>query len=189
MTTTPKKTTPAKVAPPAAAVAQDAHWTATRERLRNRQRPTATMKICDDHEVKQKLSAALYLQGRSRDLSTADPSSDDLKAALQEADEAVATAQAAYDEVAMVLTFQALERTEFEELKTQHPPTEAQADEGANANAETLGPILISRSSQDGITEDDARFYLDTWSAGEAGRLFQTAWDVQSEVRFDVGKG
>ncbi|MGS2592120.1 hypothetical protein [Streptomyces hebeiensis] len=189
MSSTAKKTAPAKPAPPAAAVAQDAHWAAKRERLRARQRPTAKMTICDDHQVKDALNAVLYTQTRLRERLAADPTNKDLTEAAEHADAEAEAAQAAFDAVADVLVFQALERTEFEDLKAAHPPTETQADDGATANAETLGPVLISRSSLDGITEDDARHFLNTWSAGEAARLFQTAWDVQSEVRFDVGKG
>lgn len=194
MTTTPKKTTATKPAatkpePPAAIVAQDAHWAATRARLQNRTRPTAKLTICDDHEVKQALAAAQYAQNRLRDRADVDPDNAELKEALEKAADDVATAQEAFDAVALVLRFEALPRDEFDELKAEHPPTETQADEGALANAETIGPVLISRCSLDGITEDDASTYLNTWAVAEAAQLFQAAWDVQQVVRFDVGKG
>lgn len=183
----PRTTTSAE--PPAEAVAKDAHWTATRERLRNRKRPTATMTICDDHTVKQALDEARRLQRRAALQLEAEPDNEILRTALAGADERLAAAQTAFDEAAIVLRFQALERPAFEDLKKKYPPTEEQAEDGLIINPESLGPPLIAASSLDGITEDDARDYLDTWNESEAAQLFQTAWDVQGIVRFDVGKG
>jgi hypothetical protein len=177
------------VEPPARAVAQDAHWTATREKLRNRQRPTATMTICDDHQARQDLDEARKAQRRAALQLDADPDNQVLKAALAGMDERLAQAQAAFDDAAIVLRFQALERPAFEALKKEHPPTEEQAEEGLIVNVEAIAPPLIAASSLDGITEDDAQHYLDTWAETEAAQLFQTAWDVQGIVRFDVGKG
>lgn len=177
------------VEPPAQAVAKDAHWAATRDRLRNRQRPTATMTICDDDQVKQGLDEARKGQLRAKLQLDSDPDNQVLKAALAGMEERLAAAQAAFDDAAIVLRFQALERPAFEDLKKNHPPTEEQAEEGLIVNIEAIAPPLIAASSLDGITEDDAQHYLDTWAEAEAARLFQTAWDVQSVVRFDVGKG
>lgn len=184
----PAKTSTAPTPPPAA-VAADAHWTATRDKLRRRHRPTATMTICDDHTVKQNLDDARRAQRRAALQLEADPDNQVLQAALTGADERLAAAQTAFDEAAIVLRFQALERPAFEDLKKAHPPTEEQAEDGLITNPEAIGPPLIAAASLDGITEDDARYYLDTWAESEAAQLFQTAWDVQGIVRFDVGKG
>jgi hypothetical protein len=183
------KTTHASVQPPAEAVAKDAHWSATRERLRNRHRPTARMTICDDHTVRQALDEARQVQRRTKLQHEADPSNEILQVALEGADERLAAAQQAFDEVAIVLRFQALERPAFEALKRAHPPTEEQAEEGQFVNIEAIAPHLIAASSLDGITVEDAQYYLDTWGESEAAQLFQTAWDVQGIVRADVGKG
>ncbi len=91
--------------------------------------------------------------------------------------------------MAIVLRFQALRRLDFEELKKAHPPTESQAEDGYGVNPETLGPILIEASSLDGITAQDAIYYLGEWSEGEANALFNTAWNVQANVRMELGKG
>ncbi|MET7713659.1 hypothetical protein [Streptomyces sp. NPDC005407] len=186
-TTTARKTAAAKPEPPAEAVAADAHWSATRERLRNRIRPTAKLTICDDEQVKKAWQDADYQVRRAR--ARLDDGQDDTQADLTEAEAKLAEAQAAFDEAAIVLRFQALERPLFEALKRKYPATEEQAEDGNAFNIEALAPELIAASCLDGITEDDARYYLDTWSEGEAASLFNTAWGVQGETRMDVGKG
>ncbi|MFD9721017.1 hypothetical protein [Streptomyces sp. NPDC059076] len=160
-----------------------------RERLNNRKRAVATMTICDDHGAKSTLAEAqmqLKQAERLRDRS-ADPA--DMQPVVEKAEAALTAAQAAYDQAAIVLRFEALERTLFEDIKQRHPATEEQAEDGTLYNIETLGPELIAASSLDGITEDEARHYFQTWSDGEATTLFNTAWDIQGERRMDVGKG
>lgn len=187
--TTDKKTAARKPEPPQAAVAQDAHWSATRERLRNRVRPTATLTICDDHQAKKARAEAEVKLRYAQANRDEDPTATGVAAAVAAAQAAMDTAQAAFDEAAIVLRFQALPRPEFEALKRAHPATEEQAEEGNTLNIETFAPELIAASSLDGITEEEAREYLDTWSEGEAAALFQTAFSLQGETRLDVGKG
>jgi hypothetical protein len=175
--------------PPADAVAADAHWTATREKLRNRNRPTSVLTICDDPDVKKALDEARFVVRRvESDLKT-DPGSQALTADLDTAKSDLETAQAAFDDIAIRLTFQALRRADFEDLQRRHPPTEEQADEGYAFNVEALGPELVAQSSLDGITVDDAKTYLSEWAEGEASALFNTAFSVQTNVRMDLGKG
>jgi hypothetical protein len=188
-TTKTAKTTQAAPEPPAAAVAADAHWTATRERLRNRQRPIAPLVICDDMEVKKALEEAKFLVRRLTASLETEPDDADLVKELATAQKALDTAQAAFDDVAIVLRFQALRRPDFEDLKKEHPPTESQAEDGYVINPDTLGPVLIQASSMDGITAGDAKYYLAEWAEGEANALFNTAWNVQSGVRMELGKG
>lgn len=181
------KNTPTE--PPADAVARDPHWNATREKLRARTRPTAKMTICDDHDVKQALSRAQFKQ-RSAQAAVDDSDTPENQTALQWAQEGLEAAQAAFDDAAIVLRFQALDRPAFEALRKAHPPTEEDAEEGSTFNAETMAPELIAAASLDGITVDDAREYLTTWSQGEAVTLWTTAYGVQSDAsRLDVGKG
>lgn len=175
--------------PPAAAVAADAHWTATRERLRNRQRPVAVLTICDDPDVKKTLEDAKFVVRRITANLETEPDDTSLQADLATAQQALNTAQEAFDEAAIVLRFQALRRPDFEDLKAKHPPTEAQAEDNLVVNVDTLGPELIAASSLDGITEEDAKYYLEEWGEGEASALFNTAWHVQSNARMDLGKG
>lgn len=175
--------------PPPAAVAADAHWAATREKLRNRTRPIATMTICDDHEIKAALGAAQYALRRATGQAADDPADKTLKAAVAAAQAEVDAAQAAFDKAAIVLRFQAMPRTAFIELKAAHPPTEEQAENDFAVNIDTIGPELIACSSMDGITVEDAQAFLDEWAEGEAATLFNTAWGVQSDTRMDLGKG
>ncbi|WP_405682826.1 hypothetical protein [Streptomyces sp. NBC_01238] len=179
----------AKTAPPAAAVAKDAHWAATRERLRNRNRHTAALTICDDLDAKTALETARYALRRIQAEAADRPEDQTVKGAVVTAEQEVATAQAAFNEAAIILRFQALPRLEFEALKKAHPATEEQAEDGHDLNVETLGPELIAAASVDGMTVDDAREYLDTWSEAEAAALFNAAWNVQETSRLDLGKG
>lgn len=175
--------------PPAAAVAQDSHWAQSLERLRNRQRPTATLTICDDQDLKDRLAYAKQIERRAQTQADTNPDSADATALLAEAQTKLAEAQAAYDQEVIVLRFQALKRADFETLKAAHPPTEEQADEGESVNVETLAPVLISAASLDGITVEQAAEFLEEWAASEAAELFHTAWDIQLHSRQDLGKG
>ncbi|WP_330328175.1 hypothetical protein [Streptomyces pseudovenezuelae] len=188
--TTTKNASPVTAEPPAAAVAADAHWTATRDRLRNRQRPTASLVICDDPDLKKAVEEAKWTVRRITTALEAEPDDADLQRDLTTAQKALETVQADFDQVAIVLRFQALRRPDWEDLKKNHPPTEEQAEDNFVVNVETLGPHLIAASSLDGVTAEDAQYYLDEWSEGEASALFQTAWNIQSgTTRMDVGKG
>ncbi|MFF8610794.1 hypothetical protein ACF06X_33350 [Streptomyces sp. NPDC015346] len=182
----PKTTTPA---PPADAVAKDAHWAAKLARLQNRQRPTATLTICDNAAVRQALAEARQRHQRATQNLERSPDEPVLQAALAAAQANLAAAQEVFDDEAIVLTFRALPRLEFEALKAAHPPTEEGAEDGQIVNVESLGPELIAATSVDGLTPADARSFLDTWAEAEAVALFNTAWDLHSEVRMDLGKG
>ncbi|MFD7867313.1 hypothetical protein [Streptomyces sp. NPDC059783] len=186
MTTTK---TAEKPAPPAAAVAADPHWAATRERLANRTRPTATLTICDDLAVKKDLEVARYTLRRLEEQAKESPDDKTLQDAATSAQNDLEKAQGKFDKTAIVLTFRALPRKEFEALKKAHPATEEQAEDDLEFDVESLGPELVSAASVDGITVDDAREYLDTWGEAEAAELFGTAWGVQQTVRMDLGKG
>lgn len=183
---TAKKTT--QPVPPPAAVDQDAHWAATRERLNARKRPTATLTICDDQEIKQALANAKFTHMRVTALA-AETADDDTTKAVDDAQAALDEAQQAHDAAAIVLRFQALERESFEALKAEHPPTETQAEDGAEWNIDTWGPALVSAASLDGITVEDAARYMRTWSPNEAVALYDAAYNVQAVSRMDLGKG
>ena len=177
------------IAPPANAVAKDAHWASTLEKLRNRARPTLKLTICDDHASKAALATAQYAERRIKEEAERDPASSESKKAVRTAAAEVKKAQDAVDAASIVLTFQALERTALDELKKAHPPTEQQAEDGFDFNPNTLGPALVAASSVDGMSVEDATGFLETWSDAEANALFQAAWDVQHESRMDLGKG
>lgn len=181
-----RTTTPA---PPAEAVAKDAHWAATREKLRNRTRPTVALTICDDLDLRVALETAKHTLRRLKAAADDRPDDKTGPAGIAAAEKDVAKAQEAHDAASIVLRFQALPRLELEALRKAHPATEEQAEDGQDFNIETLGPELVSKASMDGITVDDAREYLDTWSDAEAADLFNAAWGVQQAVRMDLGKG
>lgn len=185
----PSNTKTTKPAPPAQAVAADPHWAATRERLAARTRPTAKMTICDDHTVKETLSRAQFAARTAK--ATVDAAdTPENRAGLEAAQAGLEAAQAAFDEAAIILRFRAIERPVLEQMKKDHPPTEEQAEDGFVFNVDTFAPVLIAAASLDGMTETDARHYLDTWSEAEAISLWNTAYGVQGDAsRLDVGKG
>ncbi|WP_327335127.1 hypothetical protein [Streptomyces anulatus] len=187
MTTTTRKTAAPK--PPAAAVAQDAHWAATRERLRARSRPVLKLTICDDDAAKQAVYAARVAELEAKSEAERSPDDEAAQAAHRTATATLAEAQAALDSASIPLRFQALDRKTYKELLAAHRPTEEQADDGYEFNIDTLGPIIIAASSLDGITEEDAQTFLDEWSTAEAQALLNTAFGVQREERMDLGKG
>ncbi|WP_097865815.1 hypothetical protein [Streptomyces sp. rh34] len=185
--TTARKTAAPK--PPAAAVAQDAHWAATRERLLARARPVLKLTICDDDGAKQAVYAARAAELEAKGEAERSPEDEAAQAAHRVAAAALADAQAALDAVSIPLRFQALDRKTYKELLAAHRPTEEQAEDGYDFNLDTLGPVLIAAASLDGITEEDAQTFLDDWSKAEAESLLNTAFGVQREERMDLGKG
>ncbi|MFG2677055.1 hypothetical protein [Streptomyces sp. NPDC048445] len=186
MTTAKKTTAPI---PPPAAVATDAHWAATRERLRNRARPIARLTICDDHTAKQALAEAQFDVQRAQDSADRAPDDEAAQTNLRDATTALVRAKEAFDKASIPLRFQALDRRTYKELLAAHPPTEDQAEDGYSFNLDTLGPVLIAASSLDGMTEEDAADFLDTWAPAEAEALLNTVFGVQQEDRMDLGKG
>ncbi|MEU6925460.1 hypothetical protein [Streptomyces sp. NPDC046631] len=186
MTTTRKTAAPQ---PPATALAADAHWAATRERLLSRTRPTVHLTICDNHGAKESLAEARFVHQQAQDAADRNPENEAAKATLRSATTRLAKAQTAVDEASVVLRFQALDRKTYKELQAAHPPTEDQAEDGYAFNLDTLGPVLVAASSLDGITEEDAAQFLDDWSQAEAETLLNAAFGVQREERMDLGKG
>jgi hypothetical protein len=183
MTTTTKKPEP-----PAAAGAADAHWAAKMERLRSRQLAETVFVICDDQEVRtryQRAQRAVDLaQAYAKDHPDEPDASSDLEKAARERDEA----KTAYDQVAIPLRFRALPRAALEALYKQHQASETDADEGKQW-ADSFYPALIAAASVDGMSEDDARELLSTWSLAEANAMFNAAYSVQDTTRADLGKG
>ncbi|MEU7640949.1 hypothetical protein AB0C11_33610 [Streptomyces sp. NPDC039016] len=111
---------------------------------------------------------------------------------MQRAADAEAAAEAArtvLDDASDFLTFRALARPVLEELITGHPPTEAQAAEGAVFNPDTFPAALIAAASFDGMSEEEAAELLAEWSAPDANMLWEAAWQVQQQGRVELGKG
>lgn len=177
------------VAPPPDAVALDAHWAAKMARLRARQLPETVLRVCDDEKVKKAWKAATDRADLARRAAEDNPKDRPARLEHAAADKALAAAQAAYDEASIMLRFRALPRPALEALFKAHPATEEQQEDGSDWNPDTFPAALIAAASVDGMTPEEARELLDTWSQAEANALFWAAMGAQQEQRTDLGKG
>ncbi|MEU5434527.1 hypothetical protein AB0G73_14290 [Streptomyces sp. NPDC020719] len=177
-------------APPVSAVARDAHWAQKLARLRARQLPEHTLRICDDLGAKQQLEQARLEVARCRmaDAESQRSTSPETERATEE----LAAAQARFDAVSLSLTFKALPRPVLDGLIKRFPPTEAQAEEGDAWNPETFPAALVaaahierdvSDQAVQGLTEEEAQDLLDSWPVAESNALFAAAWQAQQIVR------
>ena len=181
-------TTRSKPEPPAAAVAADAHWAAKMQRLRERQLAETVFVICDDPDVRTRYQRAQRAHDVAQAYAKDHPDDTEAAADAITAARELEEAKSAYDQVAIPLRFRALPRTALEALYRQHKPSEAEADEGKQWT-DTFPAALISAASVDGMTEDEARELLATWSLAEADAMFNAAYSVQNTTRADLGKG
>lgn len=193
-------TTTAVPEPPAAAVAKDAHWAAKMARLRGRRLAERSLSICDDQDAKTAVTDAAMGLARARAAALAECTEQGIREEQRDAwvssnpqvlaaDAALSQAQQGLEEATVKLTFRALPRPVWEQLLREHAPTEEQADQGMEYNVDTFPAALISASSVDGMSVDDARELLDTWSDADAKALFTTALMVNQTLRADLGKG
>ncbi|WJV48903.1 hypothetical protein [Streptomyces flavofungini] len=195
--------------PPAAAVARDPHWSAKMSRLKARKLPERALRLCDDDEAKKNATDAALELAKAR--TTARSASVEQGVAEAEREQWI-TAQAevvaaqlqlddaehALADATVVLTFRALPRPAWEQLLRDHPPTEAQADQGMEYNIETYPAALIAACHIErddtgtevaGMTEQEAQELLDAWPDSEAKALFTSALVVNQTLRADLGKG
>ncbi|MFJ7023256.1 hypothetical protein ACIQUW_33335 [Streptomyces sp. NPDC101117] len=169
-------------------------WGALEKRLNSVKKPVRTFALCDDPGIRDRYLAA------KREAEEADAA---LAALTPDADPGIRTvteqhaktaraeltaAKKAYDAHTVTLRFQALERRELEELLAKHPPTE-QDEENGSEFTETFMPALISAASLDGMPEEAAARFMQTWTPADARALWQAAWQVQHTQRADLGKG
>ncbi|MFI6054082.1 hypothetical protein ACIBCO_28825 [Streptomyces violascens] len=186
--------------PPARAVAADAHWAAKMAKLRARRLPERTIAFVDDpllrtarNETALKLAAArAQAENAADDQAVPDGEREQWVTTRPEvvaAELAAGSAQEVLDEATVELMFRALPRPAWEQLLREHPPTEEQADQGMEYNVDTYPAALISASSVDGMSVDEAQELLDTWSDSEAKALFTGALMVNQQLRADLGKG
>lgn len=170
-------------------------WDALAERLDNIEKPVRTLSLCDDPDIRDRYRTAkasaertkAALDGLAKD---ADP---EVRALLQgehtDAQKELAAATKAYEAHTITLRFTALERKHLEKLQAEHPPTEQDEADGHDYAVDSFGPALVAAASLDGMPESAARRYLDSWSAADAGALWQAAWSIQHQQRTDLGKG
>lgn len=202
-------TTQAKTEPPALAVARDAHWSAKMARLKARKLPERSLRLCDDEQSKQAVTDAAMQLAKARTKARGDSVdqgvSEDQREEWIGAHPDVVAAQLSLDdaehlleEATVTLTFRALPRPVWEQLLRDHPPSEAQADQGMEYNVETYPAALIAACHVErddagtevpGMSEQDAQELLDTWPDSEAKALFTTAMVVNQTIRADLGKG
>ncbi|WP_143203999.1 hypothetical protein [Streptomyces kebangsaanensis] len=195
--------------PPTAAVAKDAHWAAKMARLRARKLSERTMSVCDDEDLKAAVTDAALELAKARAAALAECAeqgiSEDRRDAwvasspqVVAADAALNRAQEALAAATETLTFRALPRPVWEQLLREHPPTEAQADQGMEYNVETFPAALISAchverdedgTQVEGMSVADAQELLDTWADPDAKALFTTPLLVNQTLRADLGKG
>ena len=191
MTTTKTIPTASKTPPPADAVARDPHWSAKLERLRNRRLPVATLRLWDDPAHKEALEGLVKEAARAELYAAGDRSNKILAAAAVAAVAARDKALAGADELSDTLSFRGLPGTGFGDLVKEHPPTEDQLEESPNQewNHLTFPAALISATSVEELTVEDAQHLLDTWAQADRITLFDAALAPQKQDRADLGKG
>ncbi|MDX2996628.1 hypothetical protein, partial [Streptomyces scabiei] len=177
----------ARPAPPAAAVAADAHWAAKMQRLRDRHLAETTFVICDDQQIRTRYLRAQRAFELAFSYAEDNPDEDEARTELAKATADRDEAKTAYDEIAIPVKFRALPRPALEALYKAHPPSESEAEDGATWG-KTFPAALIAAASVDGMTEAEAQELLDSWSLAEANAMFNAAHGVQTTTRSDMGK-
>jgi hypothetical protein len=170
-------------------------WNALAKRLDGIDKPTRTLKLCDDPEIRDRYQAAKQAAARAEELlkSLAADADKDARALVRkqqvETAAELAAAQEEYDAHTVTLTFRALERGELERLQAAHPATEEYEALGRDFNFDTFAPELISAASVDGMPVEYAAQAMKTWSLADSEDLWNAAWTVQRRKRTDLGKG
>ncbi|ORT54302.1 hypothetical protein BKD26_35900 [Streptomyces sp. CB03238] len=159
------------------------------ERLRRRRKAQNRLRICDDDQLRQRVEEAAQRAQRARIFAEASPDDESAQQRAAEAEAAAKQARAELDAASEFLTFRALPRPVLEELISEHPPTEQQAEEGAIFNADTFPAALVAAASVDGMSREEAEELLNGWSAPDANALWDAAWQIQQESRVELGKG
>ncbi|MDQ0990715.1 hypothetical protein [Streptomyces sp. V3I7] len=174
---------PARSANPA-----EGAWAAKMDRLRRRARPQNRLRVCDDTDLRQRYDEAEQAVRRAKFVAEVNPGAELAARQAADADSARDQALAALDAASEFLTFRALPRPVLEELISEHPPTEQQAEEGAIFNADTFPAALVAAASVDGMSREEADELLNGWSAPDANALWDAAWQIQQESRVELGK-
>jgi hypothetical protein len=171
------------------------NWDKLEARLDRVKKPTRTLRLCDDTDIRDRYMAAkrraeeadAYLNALDKDTDPEARTAYQKQAAGAQAE--LAEAQKDYTAHTIVLRFEALERQELKDLMAKHPPSEQDEASGADWNEDTFMPALIAAASLDGMPEEAAARYLKTWTPPDARDLWQAAWSVQNTQRTDLGKG
>jgi hypothetical protein len=170
-------------------------WAALEQRLNDLPKPTRTLKLCADPDVRDRYLAAQqaharadeYLQSLGKDADKDARALVEQKVKDAQADLDAATAE--YDPITVTLTFKALQRDELQALLNEHPPKEEDEEKGSDFHFDTFAPELIAAASVDEMPAEYAATALRTWSLADSDDLWAAAWSVQRRKRSDLGKG
>lgn len=164
-------------------------WAAKMERLRGRTLAELPVRICDDEQLRERAQDAEAAEQRARFLAEAAPDDEVLAGRVREAAAECEAVRVELEAASIVLRFRALSGPLLEELMSEHPPSDAQAEEGAAFNPDTFAPVLIAAACTDGMSQGEAAELLSTWSAPDRNALWEAAWQVQQQSRVELGKG
>jgi hypothetical protein len=170
-------------------------WDSLQKRLDARGKPTRTLSLCDDPDIRDRYQAARQAAERADTFLASLPKDADKEARTQLAKEAeqahtdLEAARAEYEAHTVTLTFTALERASLEALQAAHPATEEDEERGTDFHFDTFAPALIAAASLDGMPVEYASNAMRTWSLADSDDLWAAAWSVQRSRRTDLGKG
>lgn len=175
-------------------------WQEKLDRLRKRKPAEAYVVIHDDAAMAavtqaQADLAQARMQVRSELVGkTAGVDVDELLAAdprVKKALKAVDAAAKAQKEAEVVFRFRALPPDVYDNLRTQHPPTEEQEAAGQDKNPDTWVPAIVSACSIDPITPEQVRGLIDdgVLNTGEVVSLINACREVNERPLTTAGKG
>lgn len=169
-------------------------WAAIQKRLDSMPKPTQTLHLCADPDVRDRYHTAKQAAARAEDYEKSlgkDADKDALALVRKQVREAQAELNAAteaYEAATVTLTFQALERGRLEALINEHPPLEDE-EQDSEFHVDTFAPALIAAASTDGMPLEYAQQAMQTWPLDDWKALWGAAWSVQQRKRSDLGKG
>lgn len=169
-------------------------WDAIQKRLDGMPKPTQTLHLCANPDVRDRYRTARQAAARAEDYEKSlgkDADKDALALVRKQAREAQAELKAAteaYEAATVTLTFQALERGRLEGLIKEHPPFEEEEENGAEYHVDTFAPALIAAASTDDMPLEYAQHAMQAWPLDDWKALWGAAWSVQQRKRSDLGK-
>ncbi|MGW0014586.1 hypothetical protein ACWDVX_33160 [Streptomyces tendae] len=170
-------------------------WAAIQQQLDSMPKPTQTLRLCADPDVRDRYHTAKQAAARAEDYEKSlgkDADKDALALVRKQVRETQAELKAAteaYEKATVTLTFRALERGRLEGLIKEHPPLEEEEADGAEYHVDTFAPALIAAASTDDMPLEYAQHAMQAWPLDDWKALWGAAWSVQQRKRSDLGKG
>ena len=140
-----------------------------------------TVAIQVDGEVANSIAALRALLTAARDSDRISNDTDKAPAIQKQIDKMVETSQ----DTLVVFTFKSVGRFEYDKLVAAHPPTKEQKADGAEFNADTFPPALLSAACSDpeiSLEEATEMFDDPDWNNAELRALFFGALEVNTET-------